>query len=240
MSPGVEAHVAGRIAAAPVRREPFAHCVIDGIFPQDFYEEIIDHWPEEQSWQPLGESGRVSKAAYAERMVVLMDQAGFARLDDARRGFWRERVGAWLLGPALRELLLRKFAADLEGAGFGAPADKTVGDALIVSDRTDYAIGPHTDALHRVVSLLFYLPEDATFSRFGTSFYQPLDPAFRCRGGPHHRFELFRRTGTVEFLPNRLVVFPKTDRCFHGVEPVDLPGIERRLLIYNVRRSATG
>ena len=40
---------------------------------------------------------------------------------------------------------------------------------------------------------------------------------------------------TVEFVPNRLVAFPKTDCCFHGVEPVDLPGIDRRLLIYNVR-----
>jgi hypothetical protein len=237
MTSDAEAHVLERIAAAPVRREPFSHCVVDGIFPDDFYEQIIDHWPEEESWAPLAESGRVSKDAYAERMVVLMDQPGLARLDDQRRAFWRDRVGAWLLGRGLREHLLRKFAADLEGTEFAATADTTTGDALIVSDRTNYAIGPHTDAQHRVASLLFYLPEDSTFRRFGTSFYQPLDPAFRCRGGPHHPFQLFRRAATVEFVPNRLVVFPKTDRCFHGVEPVDLPGIDRRLLIYNVRRS---
>lgn len=238
MNPAVEAHVLEQIAAAPVRREPFAHCVIDGIFPPDFYEAIIDHWPEEESWEALAESGRV--LGYAERMVVLMNDAGYARLGRAQREFWRDQVGAWLLGPVLRERLLRKFAADLEGTEFAVPAAKTAGDALIVSDRTHYAIGPHTDAPHRVVSLLFYLPEDATFSRFGTSFYQPLDAAFRCRGGPHHPFKLFRRTGTVEFVPNRLVVFPKTDRCFHGVETVDLPGIDRRLLIYNVRRAAGG
>jgi len=238
MNRGVEAHVLERIAAAPVTREPFAHCIVDQVFPADFYEEIIDHWPEEESWAPLGESGRVSQDAYAERMVVLMDPAGFARLDEPRRAFWRDRVGAWLLGRTLREHLLRKFAADLEGTEFAATADATAGDALIVSDRTHYAIGPHTDAQHRVVSALFYLPEDATFRRFGTSFYQPLDAAFRCRGGPHHPFKLFRRAATVDFVPNRLVLFPKTDRCFHGVERVDLPGIDRRLLIYNVRRTA--
>lgn len=237
MNLGVEAHVLQRIAAAPVRREPFAHCVVDGIFPADFYEEIIDNWPDEGSWAPLSESGRVSKDRYAERMVVLMDQAGLARLDEARRAFWLDRIGAWLLGERLREHLLRKFAADLDGTAFGASVEETAGDALIVSDRTHYAIGPHTDAQHRVVSLLFYLPEDATFRRFGTSFYAPLDSAFSCRGGPHHPFKLFRRTATVEFVPNRLVLFPKTDRCFHGVEPVDLPGIDRRLLIYNVRRT---
>jgi hypothetical protein len=240
MSSSVEGHVLERIAAAPVRREPFAHCIVDDVFPAEFYESIIDHWPEEESWQGLGESGRVSKGDYDQRMVVLMDPPGFGRLDETRRGFWRDQVGAWLLAPALRARLLEKFAADLAGTEFAARPEETAGDALIVSDRTDYAIGPHTDAPHRVVSLLFYLPEDDTFRRFGTSFYQPHDPAFRCRGGPHHSFKLFRRAMTVEFVPNRLVVFPKTDRCFHGVERVDLPGIDRRLLIYNVRRAPPG
>ena len=148
--------------------------------------------------------------------------------DWTRRGasFWQREVGGWLLGESFRNAVLAKFAMKTQG---------TAGDALIVSDRNTYAIGPHTDATHRRVSLLFYLPEDATFSRFGTSFYQPLDPNFRCAGGPHHPFKLFRRVRSAEFIPNRLVVFPKTDKCFHGVERVELPGIDRRLLIYNVR-----
>ena len=237
MSSAVEAHILSRIAAAPMSREPFAHCIVDDVFPADFYEAIIDRWPEEASWRPLAESGRVSKGGYAERLVVLMNEAGYARLDAGRREFWQHQVGDWLLGARLRAALLEKFAPDLAASGFGAQLEESSGDALIVSDRTNYAIGPHTDAPHRVVSLLFYLPEDTTFRRFGTSFYAPLDPAFRCRGGPHHPFELFRLTNTVEFVPNRLVAFPKSDRCFHGVEPVDLPGIDRRLLIYNLRRA---
>src|SRR5687767_11488488 len=120
MTNDAEAHVLERIAAAPVRREPFAHCIVDGVFPADFYEEIIDHWPQEESWQPLSESGRVT--GYAERMAVLMNPPGYARLDETRREFWRQRVGAWLLGPALRERLLRKFAADLDGTEFAARA----------------------------------------------------------------------------------------------------------------------
>ena len=221
--------------------EPFAHCIVDDIFPPDFYESLIDYWPEEASWRPLAESGRVSARtgalAYGERQVVLMNDVGLGRLDDERRRFWEDEVGSWLLGMPLRRVLLEKFAADLQGR-YGAQPEATRGDALIVSDRTNYAIGPHTDAPHRVVSLLFYVPEDDAFRRFGTSFYEPNDPAFRCHGGPHHPFDAFRRTKTVEFMPNRLVAFPKSDRCFHGVERVDLPGIERRLLIYNIRRTA--
>ena len=226
MSSSVESAVLARIAAAPVLREPFEHCVIDRIFPDEFYESIIDHWPEEESWQSLSESGRVSEGSYEERKVVLMTAAGFARLDAQRRPFWEREVGGWLLGERFRQTILAKFGREAKGSA---------GDALIVSDRTRYAIGPHTDAPHRLVSLLFYLPEDATFSRFGTAFYTPCDPAFRCAGGPHHPFERFQRVTTVPFVPNRLVAFPKTDRCFHGVEPVDLEGIDRRLLIYNAR-----
>ena len=236
MSSDVESRVLRRIAAAPILREPFAHCVIDGIFPPDFYEAILENWPEEASWRPLGESGRVEKESYAERFVVLMTERDYARLDPTRRVFWKDEVAAWMMGARFRAALLDKFAADLRGTTFDAVAERTIGDGLIVSDRTNYTIGPHTDEPPRVVSLLFYLPEDATFRRFGTSLYTPNDPTVRCAGGPHYDFAGFQRSATVEFLPNRLVMFPKSDRCFHGVERVGLRGIERRLLIYNVRR----
>lgn len=231
-----EAKLLERLARAPVLAEPFAHCIVDDVFPADFYEAVIDYWPEQSSWRPLGESGRVSSGTYGERFIVPMTAAGYERLAVEQRTFWENGVAPWLLDVRLRAALLNKFAAQLEQSGFGAAVDDTMADALIVSDRTNYAIGPHTDAPHRVVSLLFYLPEDATFRRFGTSLYRPLDPNFKCRGGPHHPFRLFHREKTVEFVPNRLLVFPKSERCFHGVERVDLAGIERRLLIYNVRR----
>jgi hypothetical protein len=236
MSLSVEEHVLARIAAVPIDREPFPHCIVDGVFPDEFYEGIIDHWPAEPSWRPLGNSGRVSQGSYQERRVVLMNQDGYDSLDAARRRFWQNEMGGWLAGPRLATLILEKFAALLSDSGFSAALDDVAGDALIVSDRTHYAIGPHTDAPHRVASLLFYLPEDATFQRFGTRFYAPLDPQFRCRGGPHYAFHHFRAAKIIDFVPNRLVAFPKSDRCFHGVEEVDLPGIDRRLLIYNLRR----
>src|SRR5690348_16002558 len=110
MSSGVEPRVLDRIAAAQVLREPFAHCIIDGIFPADFYESIVDEWPEEASWRPLAESGRVlartGSKPYAERLVVLMNEPDLARLDVHRYAFWRHEVGDWLLGRPLRRVLL--------------------------------------------------------------------------------------------------------------------------------------
>jgi hypothetical protein len=69
----------------------------------------------------------------------------------------------------------------------------------------------------------------------GTSIYKPRNSEFTCWGGPHHPFDQFERTTTVEFLPNRLLAFPKTDRSFHGVEPIEREQVRRRLLINNVR-----
>jgi hypothetical protein len=217
-----------------VLHDPFAHCVVDGIFPREFYEDIIDHWPAEESFVSLSATGRL-KGGDDTRQVVLFSDAHFARLDEGRRSFWADQVGRWLMQPRFASAMVEKFSADLRVAAIRTEGRALAGDALIVSDRTNYAIGPHTDSPRRVVSMLFYLPEDAAFRRYGTSFYVPLDPAFRCAGGPHHQPTGFSRVKTVEFVPNRLVAFPKSDRCFHGVEQVDLPGIERRLLIYDVR-----
>jgi hypothetical protein len=109
------------------------------------------------------------------------------------------------------------------------------GDALIISDRTNYGIGPHTDAPQRLLSFLFYLPEDDTLADCGTSIYRPNNPEFSCPGGPHHAFDDFRKIATVGFLPNRLLVFANNAKSFHGVETLMRENLDRRLLIYNVR-----
>jgi hypothetical protein len=233
MSLAVEEFVLARIAEAPVRETPFPHCVIDGAFPAEFYEDIIDAWPEDGEFVSIGDTGRVT-GKYDKRKVVLLP-GGLAALAQARRDFWAGIFG-WLESPRMVRAVVGKFRGALEATGFHAVGRAVSSDALIVSDRNLYSLGPHTDSPRKVVSALFYLPEDATFRAFGTSFYEPLDGKFRCPGGPHYRRQGFRLVETIPFLPNRLVMFPKSDRCFHGVEPVDLPGIDRRLLIYDVFR----
>ena len=69
----------------------------------------------------------------------------------------------------------------------------------------------------------------------GTSVYRPKDPAFTCWGGKHHAYEPFDKVATVEFLPNRMMAFPKTERSFHGVEPIKRENVNRPLLINNIR-----
>lgn len=157
--------------------------VLDGIAAAPVLQEpfphcVIDGCSRSTSTRPSSITGRKRKAG-----------SRCPSRGEGRRAFWAQQVASWLLGEEFRARVMAKFALkQADGAS----------DALIVSDRSTYAIGPHTDAPHRRVSLLFYLPEDSTFRRFGTALYAPLDPQFRCPGGPHHRFEFFRRVKTVE------------------------------------------
>ena len=43
-----------------------------------------------------------------------------------------------------------------------------------------------------------------------------------------------RRKCTAPFRPNSLFAFFKTDRAFHGVDPIADTDIERNMLLYNI------
>jgi hypothetical protein len=180
----------------------------------------------------------VPSDAYRDRHVVLFQEDEFSRLQPAQRAFWQS-MAQWLYSDPFVNAFVTKFAGALQPRleSIMAADGKILsrGDALLVQDHTRYAIGPHTDAPHRLVSFLFYLPQDDSMRDLGTSIYRPKDPNFSCWGGPHHPFEPFDRVKTIDFLPNRLVAFPKTAQSFHGVEPIEREHVERRLLIHNIR-----
>jgi hypothetical protein len=106
-------------------------------------------------------------------------------------------------------------------------------DLRLVRDNENYKIGPHTDAAWKVVSLLFYLPENDSLRDYGTAIYVPKDPTFRCKGGPHYKFDGFEMVDRAPFIPNSCFGFWKTDNSFHGVPPITVP-VERNVLLYNI------
>ena len=231
-------HVLQRVATATVSNDPFPYAVIDRIFPDDYYAEMLAQFPQPDSLRPIGETGRVGRDNYRERNVVLFTDDEFARMTVEQQRFWREFAG-WMYSDLFLNLFVLKFQQALEPRLRNILAQTSVlrarGDALLVNDQTNYAIGPHTDAPHRLVTFLFYLPRDESMRELGTSVYRPKDPNFVCWGGPHHPADQFDLVRTVEFLPNRLLTFPKTERSFHGVEQIHRAEVNRPLLINNIR-----
>jgi hypothetical protein len=230
----VDLHVQYRIANALMLEFPYPHIYVRDIFPQDFYARLRENLPSEEHLRTLKSLGRVAGNYPDTRLVMPLQREYVARLEPAQRSFW-EGLGGWMLGGAFGQLMIAKFGAYLQHRFKDPGAQRFVDEALIVRDRTQYSLGPHTDAPKKVLSFLFYLPPDASLAHLGTSLYLPKNPQFTCPGGPHHDFGLFRRVHTMEFRPNTLFAFMKTSDSFHGVEPITEPDVQRDLLLYDIR-----
>lgn len=235
MSSAVEQHVLYQIANAPLREYPYPHIYVESVFPEDFYAEMRRNWPDSSALVSLESTGRVPKGAYPERFILPMTEDEIDKLPPDRREFW-SGFAEWFLGQRFLDTVMTRFDRQVRGRFREQLDDVRFGvDALVVRDLTNYSIGPHTDMPHRLLSMLFYCPDDASRRHLGTSIYVPTDPAFRCKGGPHYGFENFTHVKTMEYRPNTLFAFFKTDRSFHGVAPIADADVERDVLLYDVR-----
>lgn len=225
-----EAPVLYNIANAPLRAFPYPHIYVRDVFPPAFYAELQAHIPDPAAMVPIEEARPVK--GYKERFVLDLADTG-ERLDAGRRAFWTG-LQAGLTGGGLKTALLQKFAAEVQRR-FAGQTVRFAEETLLVQDVTRYALGPHTDAPAKVITVLFYLPKDDSQSHLGTSIYLPQDRARRCPGGPHYGYEGFERAATMPFLPNSMFAFVKTDQSFHGVEPVTDPDVRRWLLLYDIK-----
>jgi hypothetical protein len=228
-------HMLYRIGNAPLRAYPYAHLYVDGVFPDAFFAVLRGALPPTGAYRSIAETGRVTKGAYKERSIFFLDDAALGALEPAHAAFWRN-MRALLLDRELVELLTARFEGAIQRRFAGFAGDVTAEpEAYLVKDGSGYAIGPHTDAPHRLLSALFYIPADARWRAHGTSLYAPKDRRFTCEGGPHYRPDPFDRIATVDYVPNALFAFAKTNASFHGVEPVDEAGVVRDVILYDVR-----
>jgi hypothetical protein len=233
MSFDVEQYVCYRIANAPVLRHPFPHFYVESVFPDDFYRDLRARLPALDGYKRIDETGSVAKGDYQARYVCSLTELEEREFEQGRGTFWME-LNRWLAGDEFARTILDKFQFALPQR-FGSDVETRIEtDNRLVRDFTTYAIAPHTDSPRKLVSLLFYLPPDDSMRHLGTSIYAPKDPSFRCEGTAHHSFEGFKRVATMAYRPNTLFGFFKTNRAFHGVEPIAEEKVERDLLLYNI------
>ncbi len=240
MSSAVEDHVLAQIEAASIKRLPSPHFYVENIFPDDFYRDLLANMPSDEDFTCLGDTGRVPKGAYRERFVFLPTKDQIEKLPADKSDFWRD-LGAWLYGERFFRTMIRKFA-QAAAARFAGQLEKVqlTPEVLVVRDRTNYSIGPHTDAPHRFLSMLFYCPPDTSQEHLGTSLYMPLDRSFTCEGGPHYDFDKFVKVDTMPYRPNSLFCFLRTNVSFHGVEPIADKEVARDLILYDIRVANPG
>jgi hypothetical protein len=236
MSSSAELAAAYAVGNAPIQTFPYPHIYVRDVFPREYYAELLRNLPPAEVLKPITQARNV-RGPYDDRFVLGLTPAELARLPDPYRAFWTDLTG-WMVGGRFGPLVLGKFGHFIEQRFQGMSGVQFTDEALLVEDRTRYALGPHTDTPAKVLSMLFYLPADESQSHLGTSIYVPKDPQFVCEGGPHHPFDRFDRMITMPFVPNALFAFLKTANSFHGVEPIREESVRRHLLLYDVRLAA--
>lgn len=206
----VEQHVASRILSGTIIDTPWRHMFVEDVFPDDFYNDLLASLPK------MEEYGK-SSTTYPERGITDAEKHG---------AIWKE-LSTWIKSDSFRNVVFDKFAY--------RGSDTYYTDLRLVRDTQHYQIGPHTDGVAKVFSLLFYLPPNDDHVHLGTSLYTHKKNQ-TCAGNYHHEFEGFNKVKTMPFKRNSLFIFSKTDRSFHGVEKIN-EEIERNVLLFNIFRN---
>jgi len=204
----IEDFVTQRLRAAPFDDTPYPHLFIDNVFPEDFYRELLANFPTDSEF--------IRDDDY--RFGLPVNETGFLRLSATKREFWREFSG-WLLAEPFMRSVANLFLPALMVRFADRPNASFTCSASLGRTKSSFVLGPHTDMQHRVISIVFYLPQSDRTTLPGTSIYEPRDKTFQCPGGPHYGFENFRKLATIQFKPNTAFAFFKTPISFHGVEP---------------------
>lgn len=218
------------IANAEHHDAPFPHALADNVFPEDVYRELLAAWPSVDCLTPLV----LADYTYPNRHGAQLNDEWLVTLDEKPRNVWRNLRDV-LVDRAFVGQLVRRFPGARERVA--QSRKKLILDLRLFEDHSDYALGPHTDAEHKLLTALFYLPEDDAQAHLGTAIYRSRASDRRGEGHRHYDRADFDLVDVIRFLPNRLFMFVRNDVSFHGVETIAQSERPRRLLIYNVYMS---
>jgi hypothetical protein len=214
------AHVKYQLGNAPVLTYPYEHMHVRGVFPDDFYAEIIENFPEARHFKSLIKD-------YPKRgSIDLCNPAQIDGLPEPQLAFWHEFVRCFG-SRNFTTFILERYSPLLAGR----LKHQVKPMMYLFHDMGGYGIGPHTDTNKKVVTNLFYLPADESMMGSGTSIVTPKDPNYRQTTAGHDTWDNYWCVKTVPFEPNSMLSFVVTDKSHHAVRPTP-PGTARNSLQY--------
>jgi hypothetical protein len=230
-------HVVARLRASRVVLEPYPHYYLENVFPDDYYRALLGNLPGSSVYQNLFEVTDYKLDHFRHRDQRDLNEGWTEALPEEIKDFWN-RFNEWFLGPDLARAVLDSFADQMrERFGEKESWPEVSVEPQLIRHRAGYFLGPHSDLYTKLVVLLIYLAPDESAAHLGTSLYRPKDPGFACPQSLHYPFEDFIRVKTVPYKPNSLLAFLRSDRSFHGVEPLserDVTNCGRDLIQYTL------
>ena len=192
-------YVIKKIIDALIIKEPYPHILISGIFPDEFYSVLLEQIPKVSVYTP--------KTKYGKTMTL----ENFDILDEEKKKFWKEVYG-FLRSDKFASILLKKFNLFKNG----------VSNLFLHKDLENFEFKPHRDTHSKLVTYLFYLPEDSSLSQLGTHMLVPKKGVVIKKTTEHQDWELFETVKMSEYVPNSFFAFAPHENSFHAVK-IDFP-----------------
>ena len=186
-----------KIMNAPIANYPYPHILIQNIFPDEFYEEILTNLPSIDEYTP--------KPKYPGRQTLTLEN--FDRLNKEKKDFWT-KINQWLKSDDFSNLLLKKFSVNKKG----------VSDFYLHKDLENFEVTPHRDLRSKLVTYLFYLPRDDSLPNLGTNILVPKEGINIPDTTEHQKWELFNIVRSSKYIPNSFFAFTPCKNSYHAVK----------------------
>lgn len=228
-----KSHICNSIKTSILHEEPFSHLYINNFFSKSFYDNLLKYLPTRDQYTQINKTKSVSANYPDERFIFNITPESFKNMGDKQKLFFGELVNS-LMSKEFYDTIMRKFFSE---NNYISSEDLSLRMALI-KDLSKYNLGAHTDTLKKFITFLFYIPEDDSHSHIGTSLYKFKDSNNVSKFKEDHFSELetknlFNEVKRAQFLPNSVLIFPRTDISYHGVSSINTGLYERNLLLLN-------
>ena len=168
--------VAASVVASNFSDAPFVHLVLDRVFPEEVYAQMLANMPEANDYRPMHGRSKGHDLADGTHTRVKIDlfPEYIRHLPGQKRTVW-DIVGRALCSRRVKEAFVRQLAPALERR-FGPDYAKTgmYPIPILTRDIPGYLITPHTDTRWKGITVQLYLPRDASTTHIGTIFHEKL------------------------------------------------------------------
>jgi hypothetical protein len=212
------AHMVESIERAWVDNNPFPHFIVEGIFPDDIYSEMLASFPKPNLYDAVSYEKHADNGVSNRGKFALTNEC-IDQLTGRQRSLWfgvRDALGA----PKFKQAVFARLGEGL-AYRFGtssAEAAQTPGYPLpeLLRETEGYQIKPHPDTRRKLVTMQIALPSDNSQAELGTEFYRrSLNPLALLR--EPRGFDVVKRS---PFLPNVGYAFAVLNtlrlRSWHG------------------------
>ncbi|MDC0056994.1 hypothetical protein OAJ74_02450 [Alphaproteobacteria bacterium] len=240
----IKKHIVNKILSSVLLNHPYDHKFVEGVFPDLFYNDLLTNIPDKSIFVPINTTGSVTANYSPERFIFNFQEKNIInKLEPSKKAFL-QNLFKILTSQDLFTSVTSQFSktidarlknlSDDEKKKCGFPNLEFKIKTALIKDFTKYSLGAHTDTATKFVTFLFYLPSNKDLQKVGTTLYKPIDnPDRDTHNSAEKTKQNFIKIKTCPFIPNSVLIFPRTSMSFHGVEEVNIDQKERNLLSLN-------